>query len=136
MYPVIVWPPLLDGALNATDVNPLLKALPDGELVAVGADIVSGTVVGVAEELEEDAKDAPFAFVAVTVKVYAVSLVKPETVIGEDEDVPVIPPGDEVAVYDDIALPPVLFAVTGTEIFAVEPNAWPVGLVGLPTVGA
>jgi hypothetical protein len=39
----------------------------------------------------------PFAFVAVTVNVYPVPLVKPETVIGE-EPVPVKELGEEVAV--------------------------------------
>jgi hypothetical protein len=40
----------------------------------------------------------PDAFVALTVNVYAVPLVKPETVIGEDAPVAVIPPGLEVTV--------------------------------------
>jgi len=40
----------------------------------------------------------PVAFVAVTVNVYAVPFVKPETVIGEDDPVPVKPPGLEVTV--------------------------------------
>jgi hypothetical protein len=40
---------------------------------------------------------APIALVAVTVKVYAVPLVSPLTVIG-DAPVPVSPPGDDVAV--------------------------------------
>jgi hypothetical protein len=40
----------------------------------------------------------PVAFVAVTVNVYAVPVVKPETVIGEDVPVPVRPPGLEVTV--------------------------------------
>jgi len=54
--------------------------------------------VGVTEALSELAKDVPLAFVAVTVKVYAVPFVKPETVIGDDP-VPVRPPGLDVAVY-------------------------------------
>jgi hypothetical protein len=36
--------------------------------------------------------------VATTVKVYAVPVVKPETVIGEEAPVPVNPPGFEVTV--------------------------------------
>jgi hypothetical protein len=50
------------------------------------------------------------AFVAVTVKVYEVPLLKPETVIG-DAPVPVIPLGEEVAVYVVTVLPPVAPAV-------------------------
>jgi hypothetical protein len=52
-------------------------------------------------------------FVAVTVKVYAVPFVKPETVIGEDDAVPVIDPGFDVAVKVE-AVPPVAAAVKGT----------------------
>jgi hypothetical protein len=40
----------------------------------------------------------PLAFVACTVNVYAVPFVKPETVIGDDEPVPVNPPGLDVTV--------------------------------------
>lgn len=42
--------------------------------------------------------DVPTPFVAVTVNVYAVLTVSPVTVIGEVLDVPVIPPGFDVAV--------------------------------------
>jgi hypothetical protein len=48
----------------------------------------------------------PTALVAVTVKVYEVPDVKPVTVTGEDAAVPVIDPGDEVAVYPVMADPP------------------------------
>jgi hypothetical protein len=51
--------------------------------------------------IELDALDAtgPLnAFAAVTIKVYEVPAVNPETVIGEDADEPVIPLGEEVAV--------------------------------------
>jgi hypothetical protein len=40
----------------------------------------------------------PVAFVAVTVKVYEVPTLNPETVIGEDTPVPVKPPGIDVTV--------------------------------------
>ena len=40
-----------------------------------------------------DATDVPPELVAVTVNVYGVFAVKPETVIGEDVPVPVKPPG-------------------------------------------
>jgi hypothetical protein len=63
--------------------------------VLVGA---PGTVAGVTEfEAEEDGP-APIPFVAVTLKVYAVPLVRPVTVMGEEVPVEVTPPGDDVAV--------------------------------------
>jgi hypothetical protein len=40
----------------------------------------------------------PVALVAVTTNVYAVPVVRPETVIGEEVPVPVKPPGLDVAV--------------------------------------
>ena len=40
----------------------------------------------------------PLAFVAVTVKVYGVPFVSPVTVIGEEEPVAVMFPGEEVTV--------------------------------------
>jgi hypothetical protein len=40
----------------------------------------------------------PVAFVALTVKVYAVPVVNPVTVIGEDAPLPVKPPGLDVTV--------------------------------------
>jgi hypothetical protein len=40
----------------------------------------------------------PALLVAVTVKVYAVPLVRPVTVIGDAGPIPVMPPGDEVTV--------------------------------------
>ena len=46
----------------------------------------------------EDIVLSPFAFLAVTVKVYAVPFDKPETVIGELVPVADIPPGDAVTV--------------------------------------
>ena len=86
---MIVLPPLLAGAVNAT----VAVLLP----VAVAVPIVGapGTVYGVAELLAELAAPVPTELVAVTVKVYAVPLVNPVTVIGLVVLVPVIPPGDE-----------------------------------------
>jgi hypothetical protein len=46
----------------------------------------------------DDAEDVPLVFVAVTVNVYAVPSVNPETVIGDDVPVPVNPPGELVTV--------------------------------------
>ena len=48
---------------------------------------------------------------------------------------PVNDPGLEVTVNPDTALPPVAFAVTGTEAEVVDPNATPVMFVGVPIVG-
>jgi hypothetical protein len=45
-----------------------------------------------------EATPVPAELVAVTVKVYAVPLVNPVTVIGEELPVPVIPPGLDVTV--------------------------------------
>jgi hypothetical protein len=45
-----------------------------------------------------DVAPTPAEFVAVTVKVYAVPLVRPVTVIGDAEAVPVFPPGVDVTV--------------------------------------
>jgi hypothetical protein len=59
------------------------------------------------------------AFVATTVKVYAVPFVKPVIVIGLDEPVPVMFPGLDVAVYPVIDEPPVAFAVNDTDACAL-----------------
>jgi hypothetical protein len=49
---------------------------------------------------------------------------------------PVKDPGLDVTVNPETALPPVAFAVTGTEAETVDPNAEPVIFVGVPVVGA
>jgi hypothetical protein len=86
---------------------------------------------GVTELLAEDAGDVPIAFVAVTVNVYAVPVDKPETVIGDEAPVPVIPLGLDVTVKPVIAEPP-LFAgaekVTDTDVALAT--------VAVPIVGA
>jgi hypothetical protein len=69
--------------------------LPFVAVPIVGA---PGTVAGVTEFEAELAKLLPSAFVAITVKVYAVPLVRPVTVIGLAAPVPVNPPGLEVTV--------------------------------------
>ena len=65
-----------------------------------------------------------------TVKVYAVPLAKPNTVIGAaagPATVPVKPPGDDVAVYPVIALPPSdTGAVKVTMACAFPPVAVPI----------
>jgi hypothetical protein len=80
---------------------------------------------GVTEFDEELANEVPFEFVAVTVKVYSVPFVKPVTVIGLDEPVPVIPSGLDVTVYVAEA-PPVAPAVNVTEASALPAVAVPI----------
>jgi hypothetical protein len=58
----------------------------------------TGAAVGVTAFDAADAVPVPTELVAFTVNVYAVPLVRPVTVIGEDDPVAVKPPGDEVAV--------------------------------------
>ena len=60
--------------------------------------------------------------------------VSPATVTGLVPD-PVKDPGEEVTINPDTALPPVAFAVTGTDAEVVDPNATPVTFVGVPVVG-
>jgi len=55
-----------------------------------------GTVAGVTLFEALDAAPAPIAFVAVTVKVYAVPFVSPVTLMGEEMPLPVPPAGVEV----------------------------------------
>ena len=77
VYEVIVAPPLEPGVVHATltEVVPVIAAVP-----IVGAPgAVAGT--GVTEFDAADATDVPRLFVAVTVNVYAVPVVKPVTVI-------------------------------------------------------
>jgi hypothetical protein len=69
-------------------------------------------------------------FVAHTANVYAVPLVKPVTLIGEEAADAIIPWGVEIAVYAEIAEPPTLDgAVNATD--ADSPPA-----VAVPMVGA
>jgi hypothetical protein len=53
-----------------------------------------------------DGLELPAELVATTVKVYAVPLVRPVTVIGDAEPVPVSDPGLEVTVYPVMVEPP------------------------------
>jgi hypothetical protein len=62
--------------------------------------------------------------------VYVVPAVRPDTVIGLEALVPVIPPGLEVAVNVETAAPPVALAVNAT--VAVEVPVF----VAVPIVGA
>jgi hypothetical protein len=91
VYVVMAEPPLLTGALNVIVASPL----PAVAVPIVGA---SGTVAGTTELLVPDAVLVPMLFVAVTVKVYVVPLVRPVMVIGEDPPYAVNPPVFEVTV--------------------------------------
>jgi len=90
-YPMIAEPPLLAGGVKATEAC----ALPALAVPMVGA---PGTVAGVTEFDGAEAGPGPTAFVAVTVKVYAVPFASPVTVIGEAAPVAVMPLGLEVTV--------------------------------------
>jgi hypothetical protein len=85
---------------------------------------------GVAELLEPLAELVPTLLVAVTVNVYAVPVVNPDTVIGELAPVPVTPPGEDVTVYTVIGLPPSLAG--GVKV--IKALAMPA--VAVPIVGA
>jgi len=68
--------------------------------------------------------------VALTVKVYEVSLVNPETVIGLDAPVPVNEPGELVTVYEVIGSFEKLGALNVTDALALPAVAVPI--VGAP----
>jgi hypothetical protein len=101
VYPVITAPPLLAGAVKLTVALPLLTMAE----ILVGTPGAIGAGVTADDALE--AVPVPTEFVAVTVKVYAVPLVNPVTVIGDEAPVAVRPSGEEVTVYPVITAPPV-----------------------------
>ena len=84
-------PPLSLGALKEIVAWPFAATA----LTPVGA---PGMVAGVTELLALDAVLVPTEFVAVTVNVYAVPLVRPVIVIGDEPPVAVKPPVFEVTV--------------------------------------
>lgn len=84
-------PPFDTGGKNPT----VACALPAVALTASGA---PGVVAGVTELEAEEAGPVPTLFLALTVKVYAVPLVRPVMVIGLELPVAVRPPGLEVTV--------------------------------------
>lgn len=92
VYELMLRPPVLEGAVKETVT---LRFAPATEVIA-GA---PGTPVGVtALEALEAAPVFPALFVAVTVKVYEVPLVRPVTAMGLAVPVPMLPPGLAVAV--------------------------------------
>jgi hypothetical protein len=68
---------------------------------------VAHVCTGVKLAEAQDKGPVPAPFVARTLNVYAVPVVNPLTVTGEEAPVPVIQPGEEIAVYPVIALLPV-----------------------------
>jgi hypothetical protein len=103
VYEVTAEPPFEAGAAKLTVAERLPVAVATTELGAPGAP----TVVTEFEGL--DAAEVPAELVALTVNVYAVPAVKPVIAIVPlvaCEIAPVMPPGDEVAVYEVIVAPP------------------------------
>jgi hypothetical protein len=70
-------------------------------------------------------------FVAITLKVYACPVVKPETTIGEEAPTLVFTPQQANAVYVEITLPPVQEGAVNTTDTDVGP-----AFVAVPIVGA
>src|SRR6188768_365962 len=92
-YDVMGEPPFDAGGVKRNVTCPL----PGTVAPIVGA---PGTVAGVTLFDGADASPVPIEFVAVTVKVYALPLVRPVTVIGDVAPLATMPPGADVAVYD------------------------------------
>ena len=108
VYSVIGLPPSEAGAVHETttrmspgvaDTVAIIKLVTN----SVGA---PGTRAGVTEFDASEDRLVPLEFVAVTVKVYAVPLVRPVTVSEVAVVVAVIPPRDEMTVYSVTVLPP------------------------------
>ena len=95
---------MLPSSPTATNNPELFTATENIRAAVVLPFIVAGvlnplnTIWGVILLLEPLAGPVPCALVAVTVKVYVVPTVRPATVIGLEEPVPVMPPGLLVAV--------------------------------------
>ena len=119
VYPVIVPVPL--GAVKATETAVVLDTV---------ATPIIGALVRVVTAVEElDETDVPPELVEVTENVYGVFGVNPDTVIGDDEPVPIKPPGLLVTVYP-VIVPVPLGAVKAT-LTTVELDT-----VAEPIVGA
>ena len=88
---MIALPPFEAGAVQDTAA----LAAPAVALTIVGA---PGVAIGVTDPDAVDAEPVPAALVAVTVKVYAVPLVRPDTVQGEAAAAQVRLPGEDVTV--------------------------------------
>ena len=84
-------PPFEAGAVKAT----VARALPGVAVPMIGA---PGSVAGAMELEAAEAAPLPAVFVAVTLKLYGVPLVRPVTTMGLAVPVAVKPPGAEVTV--------------------------------------
>ena len=109
--PVPVKDPGEDVTVYVVDSPPVAPAVnvitafvfPATAVTSVG---VCGIVFAVIEFELDDAADVPKLLVPVTENVYAVADCNPLTVIGEDDAVPVNPPGVDVARYEFGKPPP------------------------------
>ena len=100
------------------------------ELETVAVPIIGALVLVVTEVVAFDETEVPPELVAVTVNVYGVFAVNPDTVIGDDVPVPVKPPGLLVTVYP-VIVPLPLGAVKATlTVVALVTVAVPI--VGVP----
>jgi len=120
--------PLEAGAVQLTATEVVVDV--GAAVTAIGA---PGAAAGVAVVEAAEAVPVPELFDAVTVKVYPVPLVRPETVqVVAPAVVQVKLPGDEVTVYPVIAEPPVPGAVQDTtdEESAFDVAVTPVGVPG------
>ena len=129
LYEVIAEPPFEAGAAKLTVALRLPVAVATTEVGALGAP----TVVIELEALET--VPGPTELVARTVNVYAVPAVKPVIAIvplPACEIVPVMPPGDEVAVYEVIVAPPSEIGAVNETFAVVAPVDVAVTDVGAP----
>jgi hypothetical protein len=114
--------------IEVTPVGATQEKLPEvvkDSLVGAGVTLLDGALAG----------PSPTALVALTVNVYAVPFVNPETVIVPEpacDKVPVTPPGEEVAVYDVIVAPPSDAGAVKSTVAVVAPVAVAVPIVGAP----
>jgi hypothetical protein len=100
VYPVMGLPPF-DGAVKLT----IAWAVPATAVTPVGA---AGAPNGITAVDGDDDWLDPMKLIAVTVKVYAMPLVSPVTVIGPAVPVALMLPGLVVTVYPEMVLPPLL----------------------------
>jgi hypothetical protein len=128
VYLVIVAPPLLAGAVQETSALPPATDAP-AALTAVGD---AGELSGVTLLDAEDVVPVPWPFVAVTVKVYAVPLVRPCTVqlVSAPLLVMHVWPPEEVTVYLVIVAPPLLAGAVQETVTSPEPATDAVTAVG------
>lgn len=133
VYEVTAEPPVEAEAPKLTVALrlPVVVAITD-----VGAEGAPTVVI----ELEAlDAEPVPAELVALTVNVYAVPAVKPAIEIvplPACEIDPVIPPGDEVAVYEVIAAPPLEAGAVKETFAVVAPVVVAITDVGAPGADA